>query len=91
METSKGNNQDMENAKKHLQRFIDEKETDELRELNDVKIDTRKPVLERMISFIEQIGDPYYFKVGGTPVRVTFQKNANTFQECMEKLVSNSH
>lgn len=90
MNNAKGNNLDMENAKSHLEKFIQTKEIEKLRDINDVVIDRSLPVMERIISFIQQIGDPYFFKVGDTPVRVKFTKNANTFQESVEHLISNS-
>ena len=91
MDNMKGNNLDMEAAKSHLEKFIRTKEIEDLRDICDVKVDKSQPVLERLLSFIEQVGNPYYFKVNGTPVKVAFAKNAHTFQESVERLVSNSN
>ena len=91
MDKEKGNNLDMEAAKSHLEQFIRTKEIEDLRDICDVKVDKSKPVLERLVSFIEQVGNPYYFRVNGTTVRVAFAKNAHTFQESVEKLVSNAN
>ena len=44
-------------------------------DIRDVKIDRSKPVEERMKSYVEQIKNPYLFKVGNTIVRVSY---ANT-------------
>lgn len=46
---------------------------EELRHLEDVKIDPDLPVEERIASFAEQIGDPYHFMAHGTEVRLSFE------------------
>ena len=50
---------------------------DSLVDIRDVKIDRSLPVEERMKSYVEQIKNPYMFKVGKTIVRVSY---ANTTQ-----------
>ncbi|GHV00656.1 hypothetical protein FACS1894211_08500 [Clostridia bacterium] len=57
-----------------------------LKDISEVTIDTKKPVEERILSFIEQIGNPYLFKVGNTPVKVGFNGNGSTLQKCLEIL-----
>ena len=55
-----------------------EKENENISQLVDirnVKIDRSLPSEERIKSFIEQIKNPYQFKVGDTVVKVSF---ANT-------------
>lgn len=55
---------------------------EELKDIRDVKIDTTKPVLERIISFLIQMdGNPYIFKVGDTPVNVSFNDNGPCLQQ----------
>ena len=48
---------------------------DSLVDIRDVKIDRSMSVEERMKSYVEQIKNPYMFKVGSTVVRVSY---ANT-------------
>ena len=43
-----------------------------LADLRDVQIDTARPVRERMVSYLQQVGNPYLFKVDGLIVRVVF-------------------
>lgn len=45
---------------------------DSLVDIRDVKIDRSLPVEERMKSYVEQIKNPYMFKVGKTIVRVSY-------------------
>ncbi len=43
---------------------IEDAKLEELKDLRDVKIDTSLPVIERILSFMIQIENPYLFKVG---------------------------
>ena len=45
---------------------------DRLVDLREVHIDTALPVPRRMVGFIQQVGNPYLFKVDGLIVRVVF-------------------
>lgn len=58
---------------------------DELVDIRTVKIDTTRPVLERILSFMVQIRNPYLFKVGNTPVKVEFNDDGPTLQESLER------
>ena len=54
---------------------------DQLVDIRDVKIDRSLPSEERIKSFIEQIKNPYQFKVGSTVVRVSFANTQNTITD----------
>ena len=41
-------------------------------DLKDVRIDTSLPVRERMAKFVQQIGNPYLFKVDGLVIKATY-------------------
>lgn len=56
-------------------------------DLNDVYIDTTLPVKKRIQSFIEQVKNPYLFKVGDVAVKVVFQESGPTLQERLESLI----
>ena len=43
---------------------------DTLVDLNAVQIDTSKPVQERIHSFLQQIQNPYCFRIGDVAVKV---------------------
>lgn len=45
-----------------------------LKDISNIKIDDGKPVIQRLLTFIEQTDSPYLFKVGNTPVKVVFAK-----------------
>ena len=54
---------------------------EELVDIRNVKIDRNLPSDERIRSFIEQIKNPYCFKVGDTVVKVSFADTPNTMTD----------
>lgn len=54
---------------------------EELVDIRNVKIDRTLPSDERIRSFIEQIKNPYCFKVGDTVVKVSFADTPNTITD----------
>ena len=54
----------------------------------DVKIDRSKPVEERMKSYVEQIKNPYLFKVGNTIVRVSYANTQATINDNFVNLLA---
>lgn len=53
-------------------------------DIRDVKIDTSLSVPERIKSYLEQVKNPYYFRVGDVAVHVCYAENGPTLQEVME-------
>ena len=53
-----------------------ESDPDSLVDLCDVRIDTSRPVRERMESFIRQVDNPYLFKVDGLIIKTVYPSNA---------------
>lgn len=56
-------------------------------DLNSVQIDESQPVPLRVASFVEQIGNPYCFRVGSVAVKVRYQTDGPTFQQNMEDIL----
>lgn len=54
---------------------------DSLVDIRDVKIDRSLPVEERMKSYVEQIKNPYMFKVDKTIVRVSYANTTQTIND----------
>ncbi len=70
---------------------ISDVKVEDLKDISSVCINQEKPVVERVLSFMGQIGNPYLFKVGDTPVKVSFTANAPTLQQSMKAiLIKNS-
>lgn len=80
--------EEFESLKQKLEYYksldIKDVKLEELKDIRDAKIDTTKPVLERIISVLIQMdGNPYIFKVGDTPVKVTFNEDGPSPQQCL--------
>lgn len=56
-------------------------------DLNTVHIDESQPVPLRVASFVEQIGNPYCFRVGDVAVKVKYRADGPTFQQNMEEIL----
>ena len=61
---------------------------DSLVDIRDVKIDRTQPVEERMKSYVEQIKNPYLFKVGNTVVRVSHANTQATINDNFVNLLA---
>lgn len=70
---------------------INDVRLDELVDISTIKIDRDRPVVERILSFMEQVKNPYLFKVGNVPVKVTFSENAQTLQKSLEIFLTKNH
>ena len=66
---------------------IKECDKEQLMDLKSIEIDEEKSKEERILDYIRQVKNPYYFKVGDVAVRLSFDEGGRTFQECMEELV----
>lgn len=53
-----------------------ESDPDGLVDLKDVRIDTSRPVRERMEDFVRQVDNPYLFKVDGLIIKTVYPSNA---------------
>lgn len=63
-----------------MERVSREFSNDNLTDLLNITI-TGETSNERLESYLSQIGNPYRFRVGKTPVRICFQKDGNTLSE----------
>lgn len=62
--------------------------THDLIDLNTVIIDQNLPIEERMRSYVEQIKNPYHFRVGKVEVRISYADTADTLDDCFERMLS---
>jgi len=70
-------------------KYLDIKDVDtsDLQELNEVKLYSDLPVQERLELFFCQIGNPYCFKVNGTPVQISFS-DGKTLDEALSNCLA---
>lgn len=59
----------------------------QLKLLSDVRVKKDAPSEEKVLSFIEQIGNPYCFLSGNTPVRVRFAENGKSVNQALENII----
>ncbi|MEG2520130.1 MAG: hypothetical protein RSA86_02170 [Christensenellaceae bacterium] len=60
---------------------------DTLVDIRDLDIDTSQPKEERLKAFVQQIKNPYCFKVGKVTVGVSFANNGISFEQRMENYI----
>jgi len=56
--------------------------------IDTVKIDASLPIEERMLSFLEQIKNPYCFLVGNAPVKVIFKNKGRTLDDAVKNFLT---
>lgn len=61
---------------------------DDLVDISAIKIDTDKPVIDRIKTFLNEVKNPYLFKVGNVPVKISFAENAPTIQSSLENFIN---
>lgn len=61
---------------------------DSLVDIRDVEIDCSMSVEDRMKSYVEQIKNPYMFKVGNTVVRVSYANTQATINDNFVNLLA---
>ena len=60
----------------------------DLVDIRDVRIDTGRPVRERMEDYIRQVHNPYCVKVGDAAVKVSFSGNGGSFEDRFEQMLA---
>ena len=57
-------------------------------DIRDVKVDRSLPVEDRIRSYVEQVKDPYCFRVGDVKVRVSFASNGRTVNDSFTDMLA---
>ena len=78
----------IEILKKDKEINTDELDISELVDIRDVKIDSKKPYLIRMISYINQVKHPYCYRVGNVRVRVSYAGKDKTLTDSFISMIS---
>ena len=60
---------------------------DTLVDLQTVQIDSSQPVQERVQNFLQQIQNPYCFRIGDVAVKVNYQQSGPSFQQNFEDIL----
>ena len=54
-------------------------------DIKDIQINTSLPRDERILDFLEQVKNPYCFRVGKAAVKVSFSDTEATVEDCLER------
>ena len=65
-----------------------EKNLSELVDIRDVVIDKSLPLEERVRSYVEQIKDPYCFKVGDVVVRASYADKDKSLTDSFTSMIA---
>ncbi len=89
MENEKNNIKGLQAMDMQEMKDIDIRTVDKskLVDLNTVVIDESRPIAERVASFVQQIQNPYCFRVGDMAVKVVYQEEGPTFQQNFESML----
>ena len=60
---------------------------DTLEHIENVKINTDIPVEERMMEFVRQIKNPYFFRCGKLIVQVEYSDTDKTINDCLKEFI----
>lgn len=70
------------------QEHRNKKDAQPLVDIRDVKLDSSLEQPERIRSFLQQIKNPYCFKVGNVVVNVAYTEGGSTLNDCFADMLS---
>ncbi len=79
----------MQNMSALKQIDICEIDKNELVNIKDICVDTKKSLSDRISEFVEKVKNPYCFRVGDIAVKVEFENTEVTFEQRFENLLAN--
>lgn len=63
-------------------------QTEELADITKISLDGCRTKEEKIKSFIEQVGNPYCYRVGDVIVKTRYSENGGSFHERFEQLIA---
>ena len=70
------------------QEYVPDSAREALVDIRDVKLDSSMEQADRVRSFIQQVKNPYRFKVGDVVVNVAYTNGGATLNECFADMLS---
>ena len=67
-------------------KYVHEKDLDNI---ENIRIDTNLPKLDKVVKFLKDVKNPYIFMVDGIKVKFEFSENGNDITKCFENLILN--
>ena len=59
-------------------------EPETIPDIRDINIDSNKPLLERILDYINQVKNPYFIRCGKILVKIKYSETETTIEDCME-------
>lgn len=66
---------------------LEEVDISTIKDISELKISKRKSSNERILDFINSVGNPYIFKIGDKLVQIEFTNNNRTADECITNVI----
>ena len=79
------------NLESYKAQSIDDVNIEELKDISQIVVNQDKPVMEKILAFMAEIGNPYLFRVGNTPVKVSFTEDSPTLQKSLETIFTKTN
>ncbi|MCF0124522.1 MAG: hypothetical protein HUJ68_01990 [Clostridia bacterium] len=67
-------------------RYVQEKDIDDIEKL---EIDNKLPKVERIIKFLNNVKNPYIFRIDGRKVKFEYSNNDLNISQCIESILLN--
>ncbi len=67
---------------------LDEVNVNDVDEITKIRINKRKSSNERMLAFLNEVKNPYIFKVNGKLVRIRFSDTNKTADDCLTNVLN---
>ena len=77
----------IEKVKKYKDMDLNDVNPDDIPDINEIKIDKRKPKEERILDFLSQVENPYVFKVNEHLVQIGFTDNGKSAEDCLANVL----
>ena len=61
---------------------------DDIPDINELKIDKRKSREDRILDYLNQVENPYVFKIIGHLVKIGFSNSDKTADDCLTNVLS---
>lgn len=63
-------------------------DANELEDINNIKINTKLPVNERIKEFVRRIKNPYCYKCGDLIIKIKFEETDDKFEDILNKTIT---
>ena len=76
-----------EKLKKYENIPLSEIDINEVDEITDIKVSKRKSSKDRILDFLNEVKNPYVFKLNGKLIKISFSETNKTADECLTNVL----